>query len=128
MIDQLFKHKEFNMKELQCDCDAIHLETVEKVKGLMPSDREFNLLETFFKVFADKTRSKILWALDESEMCVCDLAALLNMSKSAVSHQLNNLKLNRLVDSRRDGRVIFYFLIDSHIKMIIEAGREHINE
>ncbi|MDR0696276.1 MAG: metalloregulator ArsR/SmtB family transcription factor [Christensenellaceae bacterium] len=116
------------MKELQCDCDAIHSETVKMVTSLMPSDREFSLLETFFKVFADKTRSKILWALDVSELCVCDLAALLNMSKSAISHQLNKLKLNRLVDSRRDGKVVFYSLIDSHIKMIIESGREHVNE
>ncbi len=111
-----------------CDCEAIHLDKVEKLMDIMPEEQEFRLIAEFFKVFADNTRSKILWALDEEELCVCDIAALLNMSKSAVSHHLAYLRKSRLVNYRREGKVVYYSLADDHIKQIFEAGREHINE
>ncbi|MDR3185276.1 MAG: metalloregulator ArsR/SmtB family transcription factor [Christensenellaceae bacterium] len=114
--------------EVICDCEVLHSEIVDHVRKHMPQEREFENLELFFKVFGDRTRVKIIWALDEHEMCVCDLAVLLNMTKSAISHQLSYLRQNRLVNSRRDGKVIFYSLSDGHIKSIFEAGREHINE
>ncbi|MDR1906585.1 MAG: metalloregulator ArsR/SmtB family transcription factor [Clostridiales bacterium] len=118
------------MKEntLSCDCDVIHGDIVEHVKEKMPENEEFNRLSVFFKVFGDSTRVKILWALDEHEMCVCDLAVLLNTTKSAVSHQLSYLKQTHLVRFRKEGKVVFYSLADEHIKNIFEAGREHINE
>ncbi|MDR2047493.1 MAG: metalloregulator ArsR/SmtB family transcription factor [Clostridiales bacterium] len=120
--------KETNERESLCDCDVIHGDAVEKVRGKMPKSDEFNRLSTFFKVFGDSTRVKIIWALDEQELCVCDLAVLLNASKSAISHQLSFLKQTNLVNFRREGKVVFYSLADDHIKNIFEAGREHINE
>jgi ArsR family transcriptional regulator len=94
----------------------------------MPDAREFELISVFFKVFGDATRAKILWALHERELCGCDLAELLSMSKSAISHQLSYLRQNRLVSARRSGKSVFYSLADDHIKNILEVGREHINE
>ena len=94
----------------------------------MPDDEEFTDLSAFFKILGDYTRTKILWALDKNEMCVCDLASLLNMTKSAVSHQLRLLRIANLVKSRRDGKVIFYSLADDHVKAIFETGHEHIRE
>ena len=81
-----------------------------------------------FKVFGDSTRIRILYVLFESEVCVCDLASALNMTQSAISHQLRILKQNKLVKSRRDGKSIFYSLADDHVKTIIAQGREHITE
>jgi ArsR family transcriptional regulator len=115
-------------QEVSCDCDVIHGDIVEAVKKKMPDDDEFNRLSTFFKVFGDSTRAKIIFALDEHEMCVCDLAVLLNASKSAVSHQLAYLKQTNLVNYRREGKTVIYSLADEHIKIVFEAGREHINE
>ncbi|MDR2091098.1 MAG: metalloregulator ArsR/SmtB family transcription factor [Clostridiales bacterium] len=115
-------------KIVSCDCDVIHGDIVERVRKKMPLDDEFNRLSTFFKVFGDSTRAKIIFALDEHEMCVCDLAVLLNMSKSAVSHQLAYLKQTNLVNYRREGKTVVYSLADDHIKTIFESGREHINE
>lgn len=114
--------------EVLCDCEVIHDQIVEKVKKNMPEESELYVLSDFFKVLGDSTRAKILWALDESEMCVCDLAALLNMTKSAISHQLRLLKQSNLVKYRREGKVVFYSLSDDHIKAIFEKGLEHIRE
>lgn len=114
--------------EVICDCDVIHADVVEKVKKNMPREDELYDLSDFFKVLGDSTRVKILWALDESEMCVCDLAVLLNMTKSAISHQLSSLKQANLVKSRKEGKVVFYSLSDDHIKEIYEKGLEHIRE
>ncbi|NLU52988.1 MAG: winged helix-turn-helix transcriptional regulator [Clostridiaceae bacterium] len=114
--------------EVICDCEVIHEDIVEKVKKNMPDESELYDLSDFFKVLGDSTRAKILWALDESEMCVCDLAVLLNMTKSAISHQLRLLKQANLVKYRREGKVVYYSLSDDHIKSIFETGLEHIRE
>lgn len=116
------------MKETDCDCEVIHAEVVEKVSKIMPPDDELYDLSDFFKVFGDSTRIKIMWALDESEMCVCDLAVLLNMTKSAISHQLKSLRAANLVKYRKEGKVVFYSLQDDHVKAILEKGLEHIRE
>ena len=116
-------------KELYvCDCDIIHKDVVEQVKCNMPEESELYDLSDFFKVLGDSTRSKIMWALDEHELCVCDLAALLNMTKSAISHQLRALRDANLVINRRDGKNIYYALADDHVRQIFEMGLEHIRE
>lgn len=112
----------------QCDCDVIHEEVVNHVKNQMPDKADFNKSAEFFKMFSDGTRMQILWALECSEMCVCDLAVLLNMTKSAISHQLKSLRLSNLVKFRRDGKVIYYSLADDHVKNILDQGFAHINE
>jgi ArsR family transcriptional regulator len=118
------------MKELDvnCDCDVIHADIVDKVRLVMPEEDELYDLSDFFKVLGDSTRAKIIWALDESEMCVCDIAVLLNMTKSAISHQLKALKAANLVKYRKEGKVVFYSLTDDHVKEIFEKGLEHIRE
>lgn len=112
----------------RCDCTVIHEETVNMVKSKMPLEENLYDLAELFKVFGDTTRIKILWALAESEMCVCDIAALLNMTQSAISHQLRVLKQARLVKNRKDGKVVYYSLDDAHVKQIFEQGLVHINE
>ncbi len=112
----------------ECDCGAIHEEIVAKVKKTMPEDEHISDISDFFRIFSDTTRIKILWALDESEMCVCDISALLGMTKSAVSHQLKVLKDNNLVKFRKEGKAVFYSLSDSHVRDIFERAVEHINE
>ena len=114
--------------EMICDCDVIHEDVVEAVRNKMPDDNELYDLSDFFKVLGDSTRAKIICALDESEMCVCDLAVLLGMTKSAVSHQLRSLREANLVKNRREGKNVFYSLADDHIKQIFEKGLEHIRE
>ncbi len=94
----------------------------------MPEDNDLYDLSDFFKVLGDSTRSKIIWALDEHEMCVCDLAVLLGMTKSAISHQLRSLREANLVINRREGKNVFYSLADDHVKQIFEKGLEHIRE
>lgn len=111
-----------------CDCDVIHTEVVDSVRTKMPDENELYDLSDFFKVLGDSTRAKIISALDAGEMCVCDLAALLGMTKSAISHQLGLLRRNNLVKNRREGRVVYYSLSDEHIRQIYEMGIEHIRE
>jgi ArsR family transcriptional regulator len=94
----------------------------------MPPRDSLGELADFFKLFGDGNRIGILWALSESEMCVCDLCALLNMKQSAVSHQLRTLKQARIVKMRRDGRVIYYSLDDEHIRQVLNLGMVHIQE
>lgn len=113
---------------INCDCDVIHADIVDKVRLVMPEEDELYDLSDFFKVLGDSTRAKIIWALDESEMCVCDIAVLLNMTKSAISHQLKALKAANLVKYRKEGKVVFYSLTDDHVKEIFEKGLEHIRE
>ncbi|WRS27573.1 metalloregulator ArsR/SmtB family transcription factor [Oscillospiraceae bacterium MB08-C2-2] len=115
-------------KSMICDCDAVHQHIVEMVRPKMPSESCLFDLADFFKVFADSTRIRILWALEESEMCVCDLASLLNMTKSAISHQLKTLRNAKLVKFRRDGKVVYYSLDDHHIKEILLTAQEHVDE
>lgn len=111
-----------------CDCDVIHADIVNRVKINMTNEEALYNLADFYKVLSDSTRVRIIAALDESEMCVCDLAVLLNMTKSAVSHQLSSLKQANLVKYRREGKVVFYAIADDHIKVIFEKGLEHISE
>lgn len=117
-----------NKNEIVCDCDVIHADVVEEVKQRMPDENILYDLADFFKVLGDSTRVKIMWALDESEMCVCDLAVLLNMTKSAISHQLRSLRQANLVKYRKEGKNVFYSLSDDHVKEIFEKGLEHIKE
>ncbi len=112
----------------QCDCVVIHDEIVNHVRTKMPNEEVlFNLAE-LFKIFSDSTRVKILWALDESELCVCDISVLLNMTQSAISHQLKVLKQVNLVKSRREGKIVYYSLSDDHVKNIFNQGMIHISE
>ncbi|KAJ49036.1 ArsR family transcriptional regulator [Clostridium tetanomorphum] len=112
----------------RCDCNVIHEEIVNKVKEEMTCEEKLNDLAEFFKVFGDSTRIKIICALFSSEMCVCDIAILLNMTQSAISHQLRVLKQARLVKYRKEGKVVYYSLDDDHIKRIFDQGLLHINE
>lgn len=111
-----------------CSCNIIHKDVVEEVKDKLPQEEILYDLAELFKVFGDSTRIKIICSLFESEMCVCDLSALLNISQSAISHQLRVLKSARLVKFRRAGKVIYYSLDDEHIKQIFDAGLYHITE
>jgi ArsR family transcriptional regulator, lead/cadmium/zinc/bismuth-responsive transcriptional repressor len=115
-------------EEMKCDCSIIHDEVVNKVRQLMPPEEKLYDLADLFKVFGDSTRIRIICALFEAEMCVCDIAYLLNMSQSAISHQLRVLKQSRLVKRRREGKVVYYSLDDKHIELIFNQGLLHINE
>lgn len=111
-----------------CDFMYVHSDIVEKVQRSMPDEEELYDLAELYKVFADSTRIKILYVLFESEMCVCDIAQLLEMSQSAISHQLRVLKQAKLVKFRRDGKTVFYSLADDHVRTIMDQGIEHIEE
>ena len=130
--EQMSKKKGVNrmaMNDVEC-CDfyQVHEEVVKAVTAKMPDEDELYDLAEIFKVFGDSTRIKILYVLFESEMCVCDIAQLLNMNQSAISHQLKILKQSRLVKSRREGKAVFYSLADGHVRTIINQGLEHIEE
>lgn len=112
----------------QCEFIHVHEDVVKAVNEKMPDEEQLYDLADFFKVFADSTRIKILYVLLCSEMCVCDLAQILNMSQSAISHQLRTLKQMDLVRNRREGKTIFYSLSDGHIKTILSQGLNHIEE
>ena len=109
-----------------CDCNEIHEDLLKIVNDTMPEETELYDLAELFKVFGDSTRIRILFVLFEAEVCVCDLAKVLNMTQSAISHQLRILKANKLVNSRREGKSVFYSLADGHVRTIIAQGREHI--
>ena len=111
-----------------CDCDVIHEEVVKKVRKTMPKEEDFYDLADLYKMFADSTRVRILWTLSREEMCVCDIAVLLGMTKSAISHQLRALRLANLVRYDKRGKEVYYSLADSHVKDIFEKGFEHIHE
>lgn len=112
----------------RCDCNILHLSIVEKVEKELISEEKTKDLAGFFKVFGDPTRIKILNALSINEMCVCDIAYLLKMKQSAVSHQLRVLRTARLVKYRRDGKTIFYSLNDEHVQTVFKQGLDHIME
>lgn len=114
--------------ESVCQCDHIHEREVNNTKQSMLKDDDYIALATLYKMFADPTRIKLLHALEKNELCVCDLAALLGMTKSAISHQLKALKLSDLVKFRKEGQNVYYSLADDHVKLIIDMGLEHINE
>jgi ArsR family transcriptional regulator len=111
-----------------CDCEVIHEDIVRRVRKSMPKDEDFYDLADLYKMFADSTRVSILWALSREEMCVCDIAVLLGMTKSAISHQLKNLRLSNLVKYTKQGKVVYYSLADSHVRDIFKKGFEHIKE
>ena len=114
--------------QFACDCDVIHEEVVARVRENMPAGDNFYKLSNLYKMFADNTRLKILWALSCEEMCVCDLAVLLGMTKSAISHQLKALRLANLVKSNKQGRNVYYSLVECHVREIFEKGFEHVSE
>ena len=113
--------------EFSCDCNIIHKEAVDKVLNKMPSENTFNHLADLFKLIGDTTRCRTLFALDQDEMCVCDLANVLNMTKSSVSHQLATLRRSGIVKCRKNGKEVCYTLDDDHIVQLFEIGLEHIN-
>lgn len=115
-------------REYFCDCEVIHAQTVNDVREKLEAKTVYTDLASLYKMFGDATRIEILHALEQSELCVCDLAVLLGLTKSAVSHQLKALRLANLVKSRREGQVVYYSLADDHVKKIIDLGLEHINE
>ena len=111
-----------------CDTTEVHEELVKIVNETVPEETELYDLAELFKVFGDSTRIRILFVLFEAEVCVCDLAQVLHMTQSAISHQLKILKQSKLVKNRREGKSIFYSLSDDHVRSIIAQGREHIEE
>lgn len=111
-----------------CDLIAVHEDILAKVRREMPDEDTLYNLTELFHVFGDSTRMRILYVLFASEMCVCDIATLLELTQSAVSHQLRLLKGMRLVKSRREGKTVFYALADDHVKTIINQGLEHVGE
>ena len=111
-----------------CETCEIHEDKIKQVSEHMPDEDELYDLAELFKIFGDSTRIRILYVLFESEVCVCDLAEMLHMNQSAISHQLRTLKQARLVKFRRDGKVIYYSLDDDHIKNIFDAGYKHVIE
>lgn len=111
-----------------CDFMHVHEELVEKVRRDLPTEDTLYDLTELFRIFGDSTRVRILYVLFESEMCVCDIAQLLGMTQSAISHQLRALKNARLVKAHREGKTVFYALADDHVKTIIDQGLEHILE
>ena len=111
-----------------CSEECVHEDLLKIVNDTMPEETELYDLAELFKVFGDSTRIRILFVLFEAEVCVCDIAEALHMTQSAISHQLRILKQNKLVNSRREGKSIFYSLADGHVRTIIAQGREHIEE
>ncbi|HHT95592.1 MAG TPA: winged helix-turn-helix transcriptional regulator [Clostridiaceae bacterium] len=118
------------MKEQIDICEYINMteEEVKEVLKSIPSEDKLYNLSDLFKVFGDKTRIKILYALSVAEMCVCDIASLTRMTQSAISHQLKTLRANKLVKYRKEGKATFYSLADDHVRTILQQGKEHIEE
>lgn len=112
----------------RCDYMHVHQEIVAQVNQNMPDEEILYDLAELFKIFGDSTRIRILYVLFESEMCVCDIAQLLGMSQSAISHQLRSLKQSKLVKYRREGKTVFYSLADTHVRTILNQGMEHVAE
>lgn len=115
------------MKEIEiCDCNIIHEEKVRTTKEKMLDKSTIDEMSLFFKILGDNTRIKILYALDNNEMCVCDIANVLGMTKSSISHQLGLLRRSGIVKCRKDGKEVYYTLDDDHVKELFEVGIEHI--
>ena len=112
----------------ECEVHEVHAELLKIINEKMPTDEKLFDLSELFKMFGDSTRMKILFVLFESEACTCDLAEVLKMTPSAISHQLKTLQRAKLVKSRRDGRTVYYSLADEHVRVIISQGMEHIEE
>lgn len=130
-VGRIYKLSNKNTDDIEvknCECTDIHTNIVDKTKEEMPEEEMLYDLAELFKVFGDTTRIKILYALFSNEMCVCDIASLLNMTHSAISHQLRVLKQARLVKFRKEGKVVYYSLDDSHVSQIFDCGLHHIEE
>lgn len=112
----------------ECDCNIIHGDFVEKAKKKMLDEETLLFMADFYKAMSDSTRIKIINLLDESELCVCDISSILNMTKSAVSHQLQNLKEMKLIKSRKKGKEVWYSLADMHVKEVFEVTKLHAME
>lgn len=120
-----------NLEEIEvegCQSDEVHEDLLKLVRDTLPEETRLYELAELFKVFGDSTRMRILFVLFEAEVCVCDLSRALNMTPSAISHQLKLLRQSRLIKSRREGKSIFYSLADGHVRTIIAQGMEHIEE
>jgi len=117
-----------NVNAERCDYMHLHQDVIDKVMSDLPDEEILYDLADLFKIFGDSTRIKILYVLFEAEMCVCDIAQLLNMTQSAISHQLRLLKQSKLVKYRREGKTVFYSLADDHVRAIIGQGMEHVAE
>jgi len=113
-------------KKKICAHNVMHEEVVARVRKAMPAEQRFYDLANLYKLFADGTRLKILWALSNEPMCVCDIAALLGMTNSAVSHQLKGLRMAKFVKSERQGKIVYYSLADTHVNTIFEQGFDHV--
>lgn len=111
-----------------CNCNVIHHDIIEKVREQMLRPEQFEKLSMFFKAISDETRIKILYSLSKSEMCVCDIAALLGMTVSAISHQLRVLKQAQLVKSDKRGKAVYYSLSDHHVNIVFDNALEHVME
>ena len=112
--------------EFICDCNIIHQDIVDKTLKSMPEEDSINRLAEFFKILGDTTRVKLLFSLSQNEMCVCDIANVLGMSKSSISHQLSMLRKSGIVKYRKEGKEVYYTLDDEHIQKVFEVGIEHI--
>lgn len=118
-----------HQRDMECCQELlVHQEILDRVQEALPDEDTLYDLTELFRIFGDSTRVRILYVLFESEMCVCDIAALLGMTQSAISHQLRALKSARLVKARREGKTVFYSLADDHVKTIIDQGLEHVLE
>ena len=120
--------KDLDKEPVCCETVEVHEDLLRIVEQTMPEETELYDLAELFKVFGDSTRIRILFVLSSAEVCVCDLARVLNMTQSAISHQLRVLKKNSLVSSRREGKTVIYALADDHVRSIIDQGYEHITE
>ena len=128
-VVRFMEHYIHNHSDIEC-CDSteIHESLLSLVRDSLPEEEDLYDLAELFKIFGDSTRIRILFVLFEAEVCVCDLAQALNMTQSAISHQLRILKQSKLVNARRDGKSVFYSLADDHVRTIIEQGLSHIKE
>jgi len=115
-------------RQVNCSCDAVHEDAIQEVRSGMETKEEYLELAALFKLFGDGTRVSILHALEQGELCVCDIAVLLGLTKSAVSHQLKGLRMANLVKFRREAQTVYYSLADDHVKKILDLGFEHLRE
>lgn len=115
-------------KSCGCDCDIIHSDLVSKAKREILEEEKLLLIADFYKALSDSTRIKIVNLLSNNELCVCDIAVILNMTKSAVSHQLKNLREMNLIKSRKQGKEVWYSLADNHVLEVFQVSLEHILE
>ncbi len=115
-------------KENNCDCEIIHHDKVRKAKQTMLDEEDLLNMADFYKAFSDSTRIKIIGLLEKNELCVCDIASIINMTKSAVSHQLKYLREMNLIKARKSGKEVWYSLADEHVKLVFDVCLEHVRE